>query len=363
MSTHANAGRGNAKQSNAKQDHAKRGDAKQSDRGQGRARLDDGEHRAAAALIIRRAARGFFRNYCPDAAAGLTFYALLAMFPTFIAAFSVIGVFGEKRGAAKAVLDIVREVAPDDVMQALRRPLEEVASASGAGWLLVLALALALWSVARYVTALGRIMNRIYGVPEGRMFWKAKPAHLLVTLAVFVLVTIAVGLAVISWPLAQALGESIGAGETALTIWRIARWPAVVIVVCLIVAILYYFAPNIDHPRFRLMSLGALVAIAVFALASLGFGFYVTSLADYDRVYGSFAGIVVFLLWLWIGNIALLIGVLFDAEVERTRELRRGEPAERELQVPLRDTERLEKLAENDLIDERRSRRLRRSRR
>ncbi|WP_182253301.1 YihY/virulence factor BrkB family protein [Microbacterium esteraromaticum] len=323
----------------------------------------DGDRRGATALIARRVARGFFRTYCPDAAAGLTFYAVLAMFPALIAAFSVIGVFGEKRGAAKAVLDVLREVAPADIAQALRRPLEQVATTAGAGWLLVLALVFALWSVARYVTALGRAMNRIYGVPEGRMFWKAKPTHLLVTFAVFLLVTIACALAALSWPLARSIGTSLGAGEVALTIWRIARWPAVVLVVCLIVAILYYFAPNIAHPRFRLMSVGALVAIAVFALASVGFGFYVRDLADYDRIYGSFAGVVLFLLWLWIGNIALLVGALFDAELERVRELRRGVPAERELQVQLRDTTRLEKTAENDVADERLARRVRRSRR
>lgn len=323
----------------------------------------DGERRQATALIVRRVARGFFRTYCPDAAAGLTFYAILAMFPALIAAFSVIGVFGEKRGAADAVLDLLREVAPKDIVQALQQPLEQVASTAGAGWLIVLALVFALWSVARYVTALGRAMNRIYGVPEGRMFWRAKPAHLLVTFAVFVLVTIACALAAISWPLAQALGRSLGAGEVALTLWRIARWPAVALVVCLIVAILYYFAPNVDHPKFRLMSVGALVAIAAFALASLGFGFYVSHLADYDRIYGSFAGVVIFLLWLWIGNISLLVGALFDAELERVRELRRGVPAERELQVSLRDTTRLEKTAENDVADERLARRLRRTRR
>jgi len=323
----------------------------------------DGERREATVLIVRRVARGFFRTYCPDAAAGLTFYAVLAMFPALIAAFSVIGVFGEKRGAAEAVLDVLREVAPNDIEQALRRPLEQVASTAGAGWLIVLALVFALWSVARYVTALGRAMNRIYGVPEGRMFWKAKPTHLIVTLAVFVLVTIACALAALSWPLAQTLGRFLGAGDVALTIWRIARWPAVAVVVCLIVAILYYFAPNVEHPRFRLMSVGALVAIAAFALASVGFGFYVSHLADYDRIYGSFAGIVIFLLWLWIGNIALLVGALFDAELERVRELRRGVPAERELQVSLRDTTRLEKTAENDVADERLARRLRRSRR
>lgn len=318
-----------------------------------------GQRRKAGALIIRRVMRGFFRVHAPDAAAGMTFYALLALVPAAIAAFSVIGLFGKKRDASTAVLDVLKGVVEPDVVDALRGPLEQLGSAGGTGWVLVSALVVALWSVARYVTALARALNRIYGVPEGRVFWKAKPVHLLVTLAVFVLVTVACALAAISWPLAQSLGDAIGASEVTLTVWRIVRWPAVVIVVGLVVSILYYFAPNVDHPGFRIVSVGAAIAIAVFAAASVGFGFYVTHFADYDRVYGSFAGVIVFLLWLWIGNIALLIGALFDAELERVRELRADEPAERQLQVPLRGAERLAKNAENDKADESRARKLR----
>lgn len=323
----------------------------------------DGVHRAQGKLIVGRVVRGFFRTSAADAAAGLTFYAVLAGFPAVIAAFSLIGLLGRKQDVVRALLDAGEEVLAPDVLAAIREPVERAAATAAGGWVLTISLLIALWSVARYVTALGRAINRAYGVPEGRVLWKAKPAQLLVTLAVFVLVWIAGLLAAISWPLAQSLGRGMGAGDLALTVWRIARWPAVVIVVVLVVAILYYFAPNIRHPHFRLVSVGAVVAILLFALASAGFGFYVANIADYDRLYGSFAGIVIFLVWLWIGNMALLIGAHFDAELERVRELRRGIPAERELQVELRDTERLERNAENDVRDERRARRIRRSRR
>lgn len=319
--------------------------------------------RNTVVLVVRRVARGFFRTFSADAAAGLTFYGILALFPALIAAFSLIGVIGEKSDAVKAVLDVAEDVLPPDVVRAISDPIEEVASAAGVGWVLVAVLIVALWSVARYVTALGRAINRIYDVPEGRVLWKAKPIHLLVTLVVFVLVSLAVALAAVSWPLAQSIGRAAGAGETILLIWRIGRWPLLVLIVVLVVAILYYFAPNIAHPHFRLISIGAVVAIGIFALASVGLGFYTRNLADYDRIYGAFAGVVIFLLWLWIGNMALLIGALFDAEVERVRELRRGIPAERDLQVELRGTERLDRNAENDAADERAARRLRRSRR
>jgi membrane protein len=314
-------------------------------------------------LVVVRVARGFFRASGADAAAGLTFYAVLAGFPAIIAAFSLIGMIGRKKDVVGAVLDAGKEVLPPDVIAAITQPVERAAATAGGGWVLALSLLLALWSVARYVTALGRAINRAYGVLEGRVLWKMKPSQLLVTLLVFVLVWIAGLLAAVSWPAAQSLGHAMGAGEVTLTVWRIARWPVVVLVVVLVVAILYYFAPNIRHAHFRLVSVGAIIAILLFAMASVGFGFYVANLADYDRVYGSFAGIVIFLFWLLIGNIALVVGAHLDAELERIRELRRGIPAERDLQVQLRDTERIERNAARDVQDERAARRFRRSRR
>ncbi|WP_423493957.1 YihY/virulence factor BrkB family protein [Microbacterium esteraromaticum] len=319
--------------------------------------------RDAAGLILRRVARGFFRTAAPDAAAGQTFYALLSIVPTLIAVFSLISLAGDKDDGMRAALDAAREMLPPDVYAGIDGPLQEAATAAGSGWVLVSALAIALWSVARYVTALGRAINRIYGVPEGRMPWKAKPVHLLVTAAVFALVSAAGGVAALSWPLVQTLGRTFGVGDLALQTWRFARWPVLVLLVVLIIAILYYFAPNIAHAHFRLVSVGAIIAVAVFAVASAGLGFYVSNFADCDRIYGSFAGVIIFLLWLWIGNMALLLGALFDAELERVRELRAGIPAERDLQVALRDTERIERAAARDVEEEQAARRLRRSRR
>lgn len=318
--------------------------------------------RDQAAFVLRRVARGFFRTRSSDAAAGLAFYAVLALVPAIIAAFSLIALVGERRTAVRAVLDVAKDVLPPDVVRAISKPVQQLASAAGLGWVLVVALAVALWSVARYVTALGRAINRIYDVPEGRMLWKSKPADVLVTLLVFVLVTIAGCAAAATWPLMQAIGRITGAGEVTLLVWRIARWPVLVSVVVLVVAVLYYFAPNIAHPRFRLVSLGAGAAILLFALASAGFAFYVSRLADYDRVYGSFAGVVILLLWLWIGNMALLVGALLDAELERIRELRAGVPAERRIRVRLRDTERVTRTERRDAEDARTAHRFRRRR-
>jgi len=314
-------------------------------------------------FVVRRVARGFFRTRSADAAAGLTFYAVLAAVPTVIAAFSLIGIVGKREDAVRAVLDVARDVLPPDVVQAVSEPIEQLAASAGVGWFLVIALLVALWSVARYVTALGRAINRIYGVREGRMYWKSKPSDLLVTLLVFALVCVASVTAAAGESLLQAIGDMTGAGDTTLLVLRAVRWPVLVCVVVVVVAVLYYFAPNIAHPHFRFVSVGAAVAILLFALASVGFGFYVSNLADYDRFYGSFAGVVIFLVWLWIGNISLLIGALLDAELERIRQLRAGIAAERDMQIQMRDDERLRRNARADMQDARQAHRFRRSRR
>ncbi|UWF78526.1 MULTISPECIES: YihY/virulence factor BrkB family protein [Microbacterium] len=320
-----------------------------------------GSRRRIAAHIVRRVVHGFTANECPNAAAGLAFYALLALFPTLIAGFALVGLFGRRRDAERVVLDLIGEVLSPEVAAAVQEPIEELATASGAGVALTIGLVIALWTVARYITALGRTMNGVYGVTEGRPYWKAKPAHLLVTVLVFVLVLAAVSLAVASWPLAQALADLLGAGEPVLAAWRILRWPALLLLVVLVVAVLYYFAPNVEQPRFRWVSVGAVIAIAVLAAASAAFGFFAVGIADYGRIYGAFAGAVLFLLWLWIANMALLVGVLFDVEIERARELRAGLPAERRVQLPLRDTRRIAAETRREADEVQEARRIRRS--
>jgi membrane protein len=192
-------------------------------------------------------------------------------------------------------------------------------------------------------------MNRIYEIDEGRPIWKLRPTMLLVTLVALVLMAlVAIGL-VVSGPLAEAIGNAIGLGSVAITVWQVAKWPVVIGVVVVIVAILYYATPNVQQPKFRWISVGAASAIAIWALASLGFGFYVANFSSYDATYGSLAGIVIFLLWLWITNLALLLGAELDAELERGRQLQAGIEAEETLQLPPRDTtasrKRVEKAA------------------
>jgi membrane protein len=199
----------------------------------------------------------------------------------------------------------------------------------------------------------------MYEVQEGRPFYKLRPVMLLVTLVSVTIIAI-IGLSlVVSGPVAEAIGDAIGLGGTALTIWNIAKWPVLAALVVLVIAILYYATPNVQQPKFKWMSIGAGIAIVVALIASLLFGFYVSNFGSYNETYGSLAGVIVFLLWIWIMNNALLFGAEFDSEVERARELQAGMPAEDTLQLPPRDTKKIEKDEKKEAEDIKRGRELR----
>jgi membrane protein len=202
---------------------------------------------------------------------------------------------------------------------------------------------LALWSASGYVGAFGRAMNRIYEIEEGRPFWKLRPQMLLLTLVAVLLAAVALLLLIVSGPVATSIGNVIGLGDAALTTWKIAKWPVLAVIVVLIVGLLYYTTPNVQQPKFRWISIGAAVAILIWVLASIGFSFYVGNFSNYNKTYGSLAGVIVALLFLWITNLALLFGGELDAELERGRELQAGIAAEEEIQLPARDTRNIKK--------------------
>ena len=309
--------------------------------------------------IIRKTAREFSSDQCTDIAAALTYYSVLSIFPALIAIFSLLGVFGQGKAASDAILEIIEQVAPGDTVGAIRGPIEQMATSPAAGIALVSGILLAIWSASGYVGAFSRAMNRIYEIDEGRPFWKLKPVQLLVTVVGVVLLFVAATILVVSGPVTEAVGNALGIGEVAQTVWSILKWPVLAGIVILMVAILYYATPNAKQPKFRWISIGALIAIVVLALATLAFGFYIGNFSNYDRTYGSLAGIVIFLLWLWIANLALLFGAEFDAELERGRQLQAGIAAEKDIQLPPRDTRKSDKAAEKEQKDIAEGRRIR----
>ena len=310
--------------------------------------------------MLRRTLHAFSTDECPDVAASLTFYAVLALIPSVMVAFSVVSLLGRGDETAQVLSDVFQAVAPGASAAALQGVIAQIAEARQTGLVLVAGLALTLWAVARYVAAFGRGMNRIYGVAEGRPVWLLKFSQLLVALVVIVCVAVVAMLLAVTGGVAEAVGHALGLGETALIVWKIVRWPILAAVVIFVLAFLYYFSPNVRPARFRWMSLGAAVALAVLLVASLAFGIWVSSFADYGRLYGVFGGVIIFILWLWIANMAILIGVEFDAEVERVRELQAGVPAETQVQVPLRDARRIAKNVRRDRDDVAKARDIRR---
>ncbi|WP_395693632.1 YihY/virulence factor BrkB family protein [Nocardioides sp.] len=309
--------------------------------------------------VLRKTLREFSADQCTDLAAALTYYAVLAVFPAAIALTSLLGLVGEGTNSVRTVLDIVSQLGGGSVVDSVRGPLLDVSRSQGAGLALVLGLAGALWSASGYVGAFGRAMNRVYEIEEGRPVWKLRPVMLLLTL-VLVVLTAAVLLAlVVTGPVTGAVGDAIGVGSSLQLVWNIAKWPVMFLVVVLIVALLYYVTPNVRQPKFRWVSVGALVAIVTWGVVSAAFGFYVSNFSSYDKTYGALAGVIAFLLWLWLTNLALLFGAELDAELERGRQLQSGIPAERELQLPPRDDRNIEKSRATEEEDERRGRAIR----
>ena len=299
--------------------------------------------RRSWSYVLRRTWREFMRDACPDLAAALTYYAVLALFPAFIALVSLVGLIGEDRSSVDFLLDVLRDLQADSVATTLEPTLLDLSKGSGAGWALVLGLAGALWSASGYTGAFGRAMNRMYGVREGRPVWKLRPLMLLLTAVLLVLSAVTVAGLVLSGPVARTVGDALGLGDTAVTVWGILKWPVLLFIVSVIVALLYWATPNVRHPRFRWISVGAALAIVAWVALSALFGLYVASFSSFSRTYGSLAGVIVFLLWLWITNLALLFGGELDAELERGRELQLGLPAEEKVQLEPRDSRNIDK--------------------
>jgi membrane protein len=309
--------------------------------------------------VLRKTYREFGDDQCTDLAAGLTYYAVLSLFPAAIALISLLGVVSDGNAGVDKVVEILRPLVSSSTLDTVQPALESIADSQGAGLGLVLGILGALWSASGYVGAFGRAMNTVYETDEGRPFWKLRPWTILVTLAAILLVGCVLVMLIVSGPLADSLGDVIGLGSQAVTVWNIAKWPVIVLFVVLIVAMLYYATPNVKQPRFRWLSIGAIVAIVTWIVASVLFAFYVATFGSYDKTYGSLAGVIAGLLWLWITNVALLFGAELDSELERGRELQAGMKAEEQLQLPARDTRGIRKARKKEQKDIARGRAIR----
>jgi membrane protein len=282
---------------------------------------------------IKRTVQEFQDDNITDRAAALTYYSVLSLFPALLVLVAILGLAGGQK-TTQALLDIINKVGPKSAVDTFRPAIEGVInSKGGAGALFGVGLLGAVWSASGYVGAFFRAANDIWEIEEGRGPAKLIPLRLGVTLLMLTLVAAVMIALVISGPLAEAVGSVVGLGGTAVTVWSVAKWPVILLVVAGLVAFLYYVAPNARLPGFRWVTPGGFFAVIASIVASIGFGFYVSNFGSYNATYGALGGVIVFLLWLWIINNALLLGAELDAELERSRQLEAGMDAEEELQL------------------------------
>lgn len=321
-------------------------DAKRGDRGAAPGRAPDTPSDLGGTSKIdtlKRTFKEFSADDITDWAAALTYYGVLALFPAIIALVSIIGLVGSS--ATDPLLENLGKVAPGPAKDILTGAIEGLANSKGAaGIAFIVGLVLALNSASSYVGAFTRASNAIYDVEEGRPVWKLKPQQIgIVLVLILLLVVIAVAVTV-SGPLAKEAGKLVGVGDTAVTIWDIAKIPVILLMVSFLFAFLYWAAPNVKQPGFKFVSPGGIVALVIWIIASLLFTFYVANFASYNKTYGSLGGVVAFLVWLWITNIAILFGAEFNSELQRSQQREAGEraPLDEPFLEP-RDTKKLEK--------------------
>jgi membrane protein len=300
---------------------------------------------SGAFATLKRTLTEFSEDNITDWAAALTYYGLLSLFPALIALVSILGVFGDPVTTTRTITDIVTQLGPQTAADTFSGPIKSITSNRGAaGVLFFVGLGTALWAASGYVGPFMRAANVVYETPEGRPFWKLRPLQILVTVAmVFLLALIALAL-VLTGPIVDAVAEPLGIGSTATTVWDIAKWPVMVAVVVLMFAVLFFAAPNVRVGGFKRVLPGVVVSLLVWVVASAAFALYVANFGSYDKTYGSLGGVVVMLVWFWLTNLALLLGLELNAELERSRELREGVPrADKEIQLDARSEPKREK--------------------
>lgn len=278
--------------------------------------------------ILWRSAAGYVTDDCTDFAAAMTYCAVTALIPSLVVVVALVNLVTDGSAAVKAILGILRDVGAGPIVgnSSLVSVLDSLlVQKDSAKVLFSLGLLVAVWSASGYVSAFTRASNRIYGVREGRTWWKLQLLEILLAAVAMVLMAVAATALVISGPLVNAVGTALHVGPTARLAYSIGRWPVLVAIGIILLSMLFWIAPNVRQPRFRWLTVGGAVALVVGTVVSFGFGLYVANFGSYSRTYGSLGAIVAFLVWLYLSNSAILLGVQVNAQVQRARLTQAGE--------------------------------------
>ncbi|MFG2791990.1 YihY/virulence factor BrkB family protein [Streptomyces sp. NPDC048419] len=293
--------------------------------------------KGAWVAVLKGSVKEFKEDELTDRAAALTYYGVLALFPALLVLVSLLGITG--KSATDKVMENVQKLTPGSARDIITRAVEQLQNNSGTGSVMaIVGIVLAVWSASGYVAAFIRAANAVYDMPEGRPVWKILPVRVGVTVVLLVMAVISSLIVVFTGGLARQVGQTLGIADTALTVWAIAKWPVLVLLVTVMIAILYWATPNAKVKGFRWVTPGSLLALLIWLAASAGFAIYVANFASYNKTYGTMAGVIVFLVWLWISNLAILLGLEFDAETVRQRAIAGGLPPEAEPYTQPRDT-------------------------
>ena len=289
--------------------------------------------------VLKRSVKEFSNDNLSDWAAALTYRGVLTLAPSVLIMVSVLGLLG--KSTTDKLLTNIGQLTPGGVRSVLQQIVDSVQQRSSAGLAALIGLVIALWSASGYVAAFMRASNAIYGMGEGRPIWKTIPVRIGVTLAMVVMGLLGAVIVVFSGPLADKTGHALGLGHTALTVWSIAKWPVLVVIVSLMLAILYYAAPNVKQPGVQWISPGGVLAVLIWVVVSAGFALYVSHFGSYNKTYGSLASVIIFLVWLWLTNVAILLGAEFNAELQHARAIQAGLPPGQLPFAEPRDTRKL----------------------
>lgn len=288
--------------------------------------------------VAKRTWREFREDNATDWAAALTYYGIQSIFPALLVLLSIVGLAG--RSATDSLQQNLREVAPGPAQSIVTNAIANLQNSQGAaGVLLIFGILAALWSASGYVGAFTRASNAIWEVEEGRPFLKLRPQQLAITAAMLLLLSVSAIAVVLTGGLAQQAGNVIGVGNSAVQVWDIAKWPVLLGVVTVMLALLYWAAPNAQQEGFRWITPGGLVGVLVWLIASAAFALYVANFSNYNKTYGSLGAVIAFLVWLWISNLAVLFGAEVNAELARQRRMAEGQPEDHEPIAPPRDTQ------------------------
>ncbi|MDT0571759.1 YihY/virulence factor BrkB family protein [Streptomyces sp. DSM 3412] len=287
--------------------------------------------------VLKGTVKEFTDDELTDRAAALTYYGVLSLFPALLVLVSLLGIAGQS--ATQQVLENVQKLTPGSARDVISNAVQQLQGNAGTGSIVaIVGLVVAVWSASGYVAAFIRTANAVYDMPEGRPVWKVLPVRVGVTVVLLVLAVVSALIVVFTGGLARQAGQALGVGNTALTVWSIAKWPVLVVLVIMMIAILFWAAPNVKGRGFKWVTPGSFLALLIWMIASAGFAFYVANFASYNKTYGTLAGVIIFLVWLWISNIAILLGLEFDAEMARQRAVAGGLPEDEEPYVRPRDT-------------------------